>query len=325
VLAGIGAGGAVLVALIGFFVYDSFLKPSTIVGVWQGSRLEFETGGPMSYSKYRLVLDDKRRAAMTIMDDFTEAGTYSVKGRRLKLKFKNKDGDITDQEYKFSLGSATLDLFDPSSGKKVVQLVRLREEPVIGGGPAAPAAPKDVAGPDTGKADAAADAKLASVEFSPKDGAFKLRYPPGWEPETGSRMDNLYSWGRFSKGSAKIQVRADAVGSLMTGNPNSNFEEGSELAPVHHAHLLYDKRKAAEDYTDFQESEPALFKGSMLGEGRISTFTASAGGLFGGKIRGYRVTLLTNDRRITVLAECPDSDFAKMKPTFLAVCRSLAH
>jgi len=325
VLAGVAAGGAVFVALIGFFVWDSFLKPASIVGVWQGSRLEFETGGPMSYGKYRLVLDEKKRAVMTIQEDMAEAGTYSVKGNRLKLTFKDKDGEKSVQEYKISLGSATLDLFDPQSGKKVVQLVRLRDQPVIGGGAAPPEAPKDLAGgaDADGKADPAADARLASIAFSPKDGAFKLRYPKGWEPETGSRPDNTYSWARFTQGSAKIQVFADIAGSLMVGSPAQQNEEGSEMAPVHSAHMLY-KKHASEEYTDYKESEPTLFKGSALGEGRIAVFTASGGGLFGGKIRGYRVTLLTRDRRISVLAETPEADFAKLKPTFLAVCRSLS-
>ncbi len=47
-------------------------------------------------------------------------------------------------------------------------------------------------------------------------------------------------------------------------------------------------------------------------------------GLFGSKLRGYHVTLLTRDRRVTILCHCPEKEFAKLKPTFLAVCRSLS-
>ena len=115
---------------------------------------------------------------------------------------------------------------------------------------------------------------------------------------------------------------ADVAGSLMAG-PNSNeYEEGSELAPVHGAHLQY-KRNASEMYGDYRESEPALFQGAGLGEGRLSAFTGS-GGLFGSKLRGIRVTLLTNDRRVSVLCEAPAGEFEKLKPTFLAICRSLS-
>ena len=67
-----------------------------------------------------------------------------------------------------------------------------------------------------------------------------------------------------------------------------------------------------------------MFKGARIGEGRISEFTASGGTLFKSKLRGYHVTLLTNDRRVSILCQCPDKEFAKFKPTFLAVCRSLS-
>ena len=39
--------------------------------------------------------------------------------------------------------------------------------------------------------------------------------------------------------------------------------------------------------------------------------------------QGYRVTLLTNNRRVTVLCDAPQKEFAALKPTFLAVCRSV--
>ncbi|HEY2158870.1 MAG TPA: hypothetical protein VGH33_24785 [Isosphaeraceae bacterium] len=320
VLAAVGFVGVALVAVVGFLVYEAFLKPASIVGHWEGSRLDFEIGRPMVHTQYRLILDDQGRAAMTLQEKFTSKGTYSFQGDRLKLALKDEGGDPGEEQYKVALGGATLDLFDPQSGKKVVQLVRFRQEPSVGGWPPAPSAPKDAAGGPVDKAD---DERLASVQFSPKDGAFKLRHPAGWTPETGSRPDNTYSWARFTKDSAKIQVFADIAGSLMAGANNSPQEEGSVLAPVHGAHVNYQKT-ISKEYSDFKESEPALFKGAALGEGRIATFTASAGGLFGGKIRGYRVTLLSNDRRISVLCECPEGEFEKDKPTFLAVCRSLS-
>ena len=93
--------------------------------------------------------------------------------------------------------------------------------------------------------------------------------------------------------------------------------------PLSSRHELY-KKAAADDYGDFNESKPAIFKGSLLGEGRISTFTAAAEGLFGSKLRGYHVTLLTRDRRVTILCHCPEKELAKFKPIFLAVCRNLS-
>ncbi len=320
VLAAVGAVGVGLVGLVGFLAYEAFLKPASIVGHWEGSRLDYEIGRPMVHTQYQLILDEQQRASLTLQEKLTSKGTYSFQGDRLKLMLKDEEGETSEVQYKTSLGGATLDLYDPESGKKVVQLIRFRQKPAVAGGAAPPAAPKDLAGGAVDKAD---DERLASVSFSPKDGAFKVRHPAGWEPETGSRPDNTYSWARFTKGSAKIQVFADIAGSLMAGGGNQQHEEGSELAPVHRAHELYQKT-VAKEYSDYKEGAPVLFKGSGLGEGRAASFTAAGGGLFGGKTRGLRVTLLTNDRRITVLCECPEGDFEKFKPTFLAVCRSVS-
>jgi hypothetical protein len=337
VLAGIGAVGVVCVALLGYMAYDAFLKPPTIVGTWAGSMIDFEIGKPIIHSEYRLVLDENHRAALTLQEKFTSVGTYTVNGDRLKLTLKEQldekdkgeegeEGSSSEREYKIKLGRATLDLYDPSTGKQMVQLIRFREPPVVGGaGAGAPgAAPKGLVVGDVNKADKAAEDSMVSVAFSPKDNAFKLRHPKGWEAETGSRPDNTYSWATFTQGSAKVQVFADVTGSLMSGAPaDGQYEEGSELAPVHRAHEQY-RKTISEEFSDYQEGKPSLFKGAGLGEGRIAVFTASGGGLFGSKVRGYRVTLLTNDRRVTVLSQCPEADFGKYKPTFLALSRSLS-
>jgi hypothetical protein len=254
-----------------------------------------------------------------------------VEGNRLRLTLKDLDedgeeGSEYERVFKIKLGRTSMDLYDPSDGKHVVQLVRYKDTPDIGGkgGAKKEAAAADLKVGAAGEADKAADDRLASVDFAPKDNAFRLRHPPGWETQTGSRPDNTWSWGKFTKGNAQIHVIADVAGSLMAGANNTNHEEGSEFAPVHNAHML-GKRSASDEYSDYNEGKPELFKGSGLGEGRIAAFSASTGGLLGSKVRGYRATLLTNDRRITVLCHCPVAELGKLKPTFLAVCRSLSH
>jgi len=320
VIAGIVGAGLLCVGVVGFLAYEAFLKPTTIVGHWEGSRTEHEIGKFLRNTQYRLILDAQRRVSMSVEEGTPSQGTYAFRGDRLTLSLKGEEGEPSEVRYKVALGGSTLDLFDAASGKKVVQLIRFHDKPAVAGGTPPPAAPKDVAG---GPVDKVADDRLASVPFAVKDAAFTLRHPQGWEVETGSRPDNTYSWARFTKGSAKIQVFADVAGSLMAGPNSSDHEEGSEMAPVHGAHVRY-KRNASELYGDYQESEPATFKGSALGEGRIATFTASGGGVFGSKLRGIRVTLLTNDRRISVLCEAPAANFERLKPTFLATCRGLA-
>jgi len=340
VLAAVGAFALACLCGVGYVVYDAVLKPPTIVGTWAGSMIDFEIGKPMIHTQYRLVLDERQRASLTLQEKFTSVGTYAVKGNRLILTLKDQGGDdgagdgaeagedrlppqASERQYKIALRRATLDLFDPESGKKLVQLIRFFEKPVVGGAPA-PAAPPVGDAVAAGAVDKDADARLASVEFAPKDGAFRLRHPQGWATDTGSRPDNTYSWATFTQGSAKVAVYADIGGSLMSGSDSAGqYEEGSELAPVHRAHEMYQKT-ASEEFSKYNEGKPTLFKGAMLGEGRIAAFTAS-GGLFGSKLRGYRVTLLSRDRRVSILCSCPAEDFKKMEPTFLAVCRSFSH
>jgi hypothetical protein len=322
VLAGVGAFAAVLLCGLGYVVYDGFIKPPSIVGTWRGSMIEFETGKAIIHTKYDLILDEQKRASMTLQEKLTSIGTYSVKGNRLKLSFKDDDGQVSDEEYRFSLARSTLDLYNPDTNALMVQLIRFREPPVVGKTEAADE-PKGLAPPDVSKFDAASDAKIASLELSPKDGAFKLRYPPGWESDSGSRPDNTWSWIKVTKDSALFQVYADVMGSVMSGSDSAGqYEEGSEFAPVHRAHEFY-KKTASEELSDYKESKPSVFKGSSLGEGRISLFSASGGGLFGSKLRGYHVTLLTRDRRLSILCYCPEKEFATYKPAFLAVCRSI--
>jgi hypothetical protein len=325
VIAGVAGVGLLLLGGLFYIIYDGFLKPPSIVGTWRGANTDYEIGGPIVYTEYDLILDEKKNASMTFPSKDTETGTYSLKGNRLKLSLKDKDGEATDLEYKIVLGRVTLDLNDPNTGKRIVQLIRFREPPVVSQTKAKPsAAPTDVAPPEPGKEDPAEDARLASEQLSVKDQAFRVRYPKGWEADTGSRPDNTYSWAKFTKDSATIEIYADVAGSLMSGSDSAGqYEEGSEFAPVHKAHELY-KRTAAEEFSDFADGQPAVLKGSGLGEGRISIFTASTGGLFSSKLRGYHATLLSRDRRVTVLAHCPEKEFPKLKPTFLAVCRSLS-
>ncbi len=135
VLAGVGAVAVVFIGVIAFVVYDFFIKPPTIVGVWRGGMVEHEISRSLTLTQYDLVLDDKRRAALALQgarDEPTRmVGTYVVKGNRLTLAVKDDDGNPSDRDYKIVLGRVTLELYDPESGKLLVQLLRSRDSPVV--------------------------------------------------------------------------------------------------------------------------------------------------------------------------------------------------
>lgn len=133
VLAGIGAVVVALIAGIAFLIYDAFIKPPTIVGTWRGGMVEHEISRYLKRAQYDLILDDKHRADFTLdeLGTWIGVGTYAVKGDRLKLTLKDGEGVSSEREYKIALGRVTLELYDPDSGKLLVQLLRMREPPVV--------------------------------------------------------------------------------------------------------------------------------------------------------------------------------------------------
>src|SRR4051812_7932690 len=174
VLAGVAAVGLLLVCGLGYMAYDFFLKPPSIIGTWRGSNFDYEIGGMITHTECDLIFDEKKRASMSFGGD-ASVGTYALKGDILKLKFKDEEGDTSEREFKVVLGRATLDLKEPETGKLIVQLIRFREPPVVGQAKAGrPSAPSDVGPTVVDQGDASGDARLVSVDFSPKDGAFKL-------------------------------------------------------------------------------------------------------------------------------------------------------
>jgi hypothetical protein len=165
VLAGVGAIGAVLVGIVAFIAYDFLLKPSTIVGVWQGSLVEHVISRSLTKTRYDLIVDDQRRAALAIQRLGEEStylvGTCVVTGNRLKLALKDEDGNPKDREFKIALGHVTLDLYDPQSGELLVQMLRQRDKPVVR---AHAARESKQAEPDAGGADTVNDSDEKGAE-----------------------------------------------------------------------------------------------------------------------------------------------------------------
>ncbi len=158
VLAGIGAVGVVFIGVITFIVYDFFIKPPTIVGVWRGGMIEHEISRSLTRTDYDLVLDDKRRASLALQaagerSPTALVGTYVVKGDRLQLALKDEDGNPSDREFKIVLARVTLELYDLESGKLLVQLLRFRETPVVRAQAPRRSKPVEPAAGDTEKVD----------------------------------------------------------------------------------------------------------------------------------------------------------------------------
>lgn len=331
-IGGAAAAGVVLLGLVGYLV-SGLYQPATLIGTWQGSMVEHEVSKSLTFNQYKMGFDASGRAMMIVQQDLGMAGTYRLDGDLLKLNLVDEFGDAQEFAYKIELGSYTLDLFDPTDGKKVVQLLRLTEtEPVPGPefGQAGAGAGGDLDGDadEVVPLDLAGDPNLAAVPHAPKDTAFACRYPTGWTARDGSRPDNTYSWAEFTHDNAKIRIDADVKGSLIAdiANPFGGSPDDFGEPPVAAAHDE-NQRAVATQYDTYEEGPARPLNGTSLGEGRIAEYTAKPSGFNIGfsdpTLHGYRATLLTNNRRVTILAECPERDWDQLRPTFEAVIASV--
>ena len=159
--------------------------------------------------------------------------------------------------------------------------------------------------------------------YNAKDGAFACQCPAGWDVTGGGRGG--YHSCKFKSGGASIKVISDVAGSLMgdiVGSRNQSMGMDDEVEPpVAEIHEM-GQREMADELGNYQEQAAQPVRTS-LGEGRQSEFTASS--TFGAKLHGYRATVLSNDRRITVVCKCPEKDWETLQAAFNEVIGSLKH
>jgi hypothetical protein len=158
--------------------------------------------------------------------------------------------------------------------------------------------------------------------YNAKDQSFAIDYPANWKA-VGGGQSGFYS-ARFTSGSASVKISADMVGSVVGDIAKSQAtmaggEEIEELKPIVKVHEM-GKNQMAEEWGKYEEGTPTNVQ-SAFGEGRQAEFTASSG--FGGKVRGIRLTALSVDRRISVVAVCKPADWDRLKPVFDKMIASL--
>ena len=163
----------------------------------------------------------------------------------------------------------------------------------------------------------------ASFEtFNSKDGSFKVQYPAKWEADGGGRSG--YYWAKFSSGNASITVDTSAAGSLIADIAKMGMVRGGsmvtpeDLVPVAVVHET--ERQGFEESGSVKEQKPAVAL-TGFGDSRKSEYTGKT--TFGGSIHGYRVTALSSEKRIRVVCQCPESEWAALKPAFDKVIESV--
>ena len=166
-------------------------------------------------------------------------------------------------------------------------------------------------------------APKAFVPYNSTDGRFSCDCPKGWEATGGGKPDKPISWAKFTAGNAEIRVDTDFAGSLF----GDMAKAGSAMSG---------------------DSEPPAAKVHPLGrashEGRVQQLPGARGqelpiqGIWRGtKVHFHRrrvvrqqdlrvpPTLLSGDRRITIITTCPATNWQALKPAFDTVIASLRH
>jgi hypothetical protein len=169
------------------------------------------------------------------------------------------------------------------------------------------------------------------------DKTFACDSPNGWQRRE-SAGGGIMSGVVFTQGKAKIDINSDLQGSLMgdiARSSNSQIDGISGMLPpgmtantpaprppVEKLHMST-TNGLKNKFTDFKEGQMHEVPNMPLGDARVSEWTGDAGFMAGGKIHGYRMTILNNDRRTVVISYCPESSWAALKPAFQKVAGSL--
>lgn len=176
--------------------------------------------------------------------------------------------------------------------------------------------------------------------YTAPDKSFICKVPQEWRRQETGGM-GIMSGVKVEKASAQIDIMSDLQGSLMgdmARAQNAQVESIEGMAPpgmnlprmekprppVEQIHQS-DADKVRGDLENFQEGPMREFP-SPLGDARVTEWTGEQKGMLGAvnKIHGYRVTILGNERRVSVVSRCNEADWPKLKQAFQTVTMSLA-
>ncbi len=178
-------------------------------------------------------------------------------------------------------------------------------------------------------------APLGFATYNAPDGGFQVAQPLGWSNDASSSMATD-SGARFKQGACKIIVSSDLSGSLMadiaqsqnTQQQNIASEAGlpaptTALPPVEKLHEA-GKQDMTAAYPGYLEQPMQTFQ-CAAGPARVSEFTSDTGGSAPiDHLHGYRATILSNQRRITVVEVCPEQNWSILSSSFQHVLESVA-
>lgn len=165
-------------------------------------------------------------------------------------------------------------------------------------------------------------APTAYKTYTAIDNTFSCDQPAGWTMHETGATSGALSTVTFEKAHVRVRVVSDSIGSLMgdIATANNNAASGIPLPPgvppppppkpaVEQLHER-DKSQLADSLPGYKEGEMQTLE-SRVGDARISEWTAD-----GGKMHGYRVTMLGSQREMTVICLSPERNWAIIQPAF---------
>ena len=180
-------------------------------------------------------------------------------------------------------------------------------------------------------------APLGFTTYNAPDGGFQVAQPQGWTTDASSSMATD-SGIKFKNGPCKIIVSSDLSGSLMADIAQSQNTQQQNIAseaglpassapavvpPVEKLHLA-GKEDMTAAYPGYLEQPMQTFQ-CAAGPAKVSEFTSDTGGSAPiDHLHGYRATILSNQRRITVVEVCPEQNWSILVDSFRKVLESVA-
>jgi len=161
-------------------------------------------------------------------------------------------------------------------------------------------------------------APTAYKTYTAIDNTFSCDQPAGWTMHETGATSGALSTVTFEKSHVRVRVVSDSIGSLMADTMTSNTSTETlpgmpppppPKPPVEKLHAM-DKAQLADGLPGYQEG-PMQTLESRVGDARISEWTAD-----GGKMHGYRVTMLGNQREMTVICISPERNWTILQPAF---------
>lgn len=157
----------------------------------------------------------------------------------------------------------------------------------------------------------------AFAKWNSKDGTFAMEYPENWDADGNGSRSRGIAWALFNDGPVRVRIDVSFADSLAIGGQASRSNQfGDEfIEPVPPEDIIQEKHRSwfEENFSDFEEDEGES-KRLQLGGARINRFSGKNGMV---KTKGIRATIMTNDRSVSYVAQCPASYWEDFEPVFV--------